>query len=119
MTQPATQTTVQPYQAFDYNATYAKDKARLQRISQGTQTSTAGKPTTGDIHQEMAGIQMDLAELAEQYGKLNVDFSSLVGAKKIFDLGETVRIGYNNIIGDKQQARQIKLNAIKRRGDAI
>ena len=141
MTQPATQTAVQPsrleqlaqkyhyqtgatapvttYQAFDSNATYARDKARLQRISQSPQTSTAGKPTTGDIHQEMAGIQMDLAELAEQYGKLNVDFSSLVGAKKIFDLGETVRIGYNNIIGDKQQARQIKLNAIKRRGDAI
>jgi len=108
-----TQTT---YKAFDSGATYATDKERLQRISQAPKS---GKLTTGDIHAEMAGIQMELAELAEEYGKLNVEFSTLLGKDKVYSVKDLARIVYNSVVRDQKAVREVKLDAVKRKGDAI
>ncbi len=101
--------------SFDGAAELSSSKKNLRRISNSPQTSTS----TGDVHVQMASIQLDLAELADEYGKINVNFSSLVGSKKLYGLLEGMRIKGNEFVGRKKAAKELKLKAIQRRGDAI
>jgi len=105
-------------QAFDSASTYDTDRDRLRRISQGPRSGTE-TTSTGTIHSEMAGIQLELAELAEQYGKLNVRFGTLVGKDKIYTIKDALRIGYNKVVRDRKTVLQIKKNAAGRKGDTI
>lgn len=103
------------YKAFEQRAgTATAPAAARQRISLAPRSTE-----TGRYQQDLASIRMDLAELAEEYGKLNADFRNLVGKDKLYTMGEWFRIHGNQIIGRKQAARQIKLDAIGKRGDAL
>ncbi|MBI5066197.1 hypothetical protein HZA97_08230 [Candidatus Woesearchaeota archaeon] len=101
--------------SFDSATELESSKKNLRRISNSPQTATS----TGDVHVQMASIQLDLASLADEYGKLNVNFSTLVGSKKLYGLVEGMRIKGNELIGRKQAAKALKLRAIQRRGDSI
>ncbi len=105
------------HQAFDAKTSYEDDKKALQRISKAPQAGS--KISTGDIHAEMAGIQLDLADLADQYGKLNVSFQHLIGAKKIYNIGDVSKIAFYSVLGRKGKVKEVKVNAAKRRGDSI
>jgi hypothetical protein len=110
-------------QAFDSRATTISDsqhnsnRRTLERISRAPQLE--GK--SSDIPIEMAKIELELADLAEDYGQLNVNFKNLVGKEKIYTLGDVFSLGYHSlpIIGSKQKKREVKIQAIKRRGDAL
>jgi hypothetical protein len=102
------------YEAFDASEeTLEMDKKRLGKVPSSTQTST------GAIHKEMAALQLDMVELAETYGKLNVNFQTLIGSKKLYTTGEGIRIKFNEFIGRKGKARQMKIDAAGKKGDAL
>lgn len=105
----------QVYQTFNAAASRKHDLKALTRISKspGVQTET------GAIHQDMAGIQLDLTELADQYGKLNVEFGDLLKGDRLYGRWEAVRIGFNDFVGRKARSREMKLEAAGRRGNAI
>ena len=106
----------QAHQAFDSQATYATDLSTLRRVSKGPQNSTT---TTGNIHAEMAGIQLELAELAEEYGQLNVRMGKVFGKDKIYTLGDVAGVAYNSLIRNRKRVREIKVQATGRKGDAL
>lgn len=74
---------------------------------------------TGEIHRSMGEIQMSLTELAETYGKLNVDLKNTLGKDAIYGIGDAAAVGWYTVTGRKQKARKIKLDAIGKRGDVI
>lgn len=103
---------------FDASA-FQGDKEVLKRISQEPELKGIGDTDTGKLHAELAEIQLDLAELAEEYGKLNVNFGNVIGQKSIYTFGEAFRIKWNELVGDKKEARELKIAAAGRRGDSI
>ena len=105
----------QVYQSFNAAATRKHDLKALTRISKGPGVQTE----TGAIHQEMAGIQLDLTALAEQYGKLNVEFGDLLKGDRLYGRWESLRIMSNELIGRNTRAREMKLEAAGRRGNQI
>ncbi|MBM3199426.1 hypothetical protein FJZ53_00715 [Candidatus Woesearchaeota archaeon] len=106
----------QVYKTFD--KAYENDKSTLKRISQ-TPTTGTHQGTIGDIHAEMAGIQLDLTELTDEYGSLNLRFKTLVGKDKIYNIGDAAKLTLYGLIGNKKASSKVKLEAVKRRGDAI
>ncbi len=99
--------------AFEVTSHYAQ----TQRVSKSPTSTSELK--TGDIHAEMAGIQMDLAELAERYGKLNVGFSSLVGKNRVLGVSDLPSIMLNTLLMRRGRVRQIKIDAARRKGENI
>jgi len=100
---------------FDSDSSYRDSKKSLERISK--QPSAKGAKTeTGALHGEMAALQLDLAELAEEYGKLNVNFQSIMN--KEYSVGEAVHIWVMEIL-NKDKARKLKLEAATEKGDTI
>lgn len=73
---------------------------------------------TGAIHKEFADIQMSLAALAEEYGKLNVRFSDILG-KDGYSVSALARIALYTLTGQRDKVRSVKLDAIGQRGDQL
>ncbi len=94
-----------------------KEVRKLRRIS--AQPDLKEAPSIGDIHRDMAEIQLDLAELAETYGKLNVNLQTVFGKDGIYGAKDLTGIAIYSVLMNKGKVRNIKLDAIKRRGDAI
>jgi len=105
----------QVYQTFNAAATRNRDLESLTRISKGQGVQTE----TGAIHQEMAGIQLDLTSLADQYGRLNVEFGDFMRGDRLYGRGEAAKIWLYDLVGSKGKARELKLEAAGRRGNAI
>ncbi|MBI3334756.1 hypothetical protein HYZ97_04690 [Candidatus Pacearchaeota archaeon] len=102
----------------------AFDKARAPsasttRLSAAPRAGLEGTVDTASLYKEVAGIQLDLAELTEQYGKLNVTFSSLVGKDKYLTLGDFIKIVGYNIALQPKKARQVKIDAAGRKGETL
>lgn len=96
---------------------HRSDLASLRRLSAGPRF---GQTDTGSFHAAMAEIQLDLAELADEYGELNVDFRDLL-RKEGWGILDIARYAVNSIpvVGNKKTARAIKLGVATRRGDSI
>lgn len=111
--------TSQKQPTFD-QATLAQDSfaASRKRMSSGPQVGGA-KINTGDLYKEVTGIQLDLAELSEQFGKLNINFSTLFGSKKLYTMTDAAKIGWYNATLRAQKARQIKIEAAGRKGNTL
>lgn len=107
---------VQVYKTFD--KTYESDKTTLKRISR-TPATEGYKGSIGDLHAEMAGIQLELTELTDEYGELNVRFKTLVGKDKLYGVSDVAKLALYGVIGNKKASSKVKLEAVKRRGDAI
>lgn len=93
-------------------------QAQQTRISQAPQTPGMSF-TTGDVHAEMAGIQHDLADLAEVYGKLNVNFGSLIGKERMFNVGDAAAVSWYTLLRNRNKVREVKIGAARRRGELI
>ena len=105
------------YRRSDINTVYSRDKENIRRISQSPKT---GKTTdTGSLHSEISGIQMDLVDLVDTYGKLNVDFKNLIGPKRFYNIDEAIQYAFYSTLRNKKKLRQIKLSAAERKGNAI
>jgi hypothetical protein len=109
-------------QAFDSrvkisDSQHANNRSKLERISRAPQLE--GK--SSDLPIEMAKIELELADLTEEYGALNVSFRNLIGKEKIYTLGDVASLGWYSlpIVGSKQKKREVKLEAVRRRGDAV
>ena len=105
----------QAYSALD-SATYRQDKKQL-RLSAGPAADR--KTTIGTIQADMAGIQLDLTELADRYGKLSVSFKNLVGKNSLYNLGDAFKIGYYKSTFRDKKANEVRREAIGRKGDAV
>ncbi len=108
------ETRAQVHRSFERTA----GAAERSRLSATPQTNAASA-NTGDIHAEIAAIELDLAELAEQYGKLNVEFTNVVGSKRIYGWGDVLKLGYYGVRGNKKASRELKIDAARRRGNSI
>ncbi len=106
----------QTHRAFDSTARSQADTRTLERMSRAPKTGTG---TGDDVYKEMAGIQLDLAELAERYGKLNVNFASLVGKDKVYGLWEALKIKVYETVGKRERAREMKMDAYSRHGNGM
>lgn len=115
--QSASNPRAEAHQTFDLDSAYRTDRAALGRISRGPKVKDG--TATGEIHAEMAAIQLDLADLAETYGKLNVKFKTLMGSGKLYTAGEAVSIAFNSLLQRRQRVREVKMEAAKRKGDGI
>lgn len=89
------------------------------RLSNAPQTESGKGIDTATLYKDMAGIQMDLAELTEQYGKLNVNFQSVMGKNKFLTYTDVAKVLAYNLILQKQKARQVKLDAAGRKGETL
>lgn len=114
---PATTPREAVHQSFDAR-TYHDDKAAMQRLSKKPELK-AGETATGAIHAEFAGLNYDLADLTDQYGQLNVNFSNLLGAKRIYGPLTALKIAVYETFGKKEAAKGMKIAAAQRRGDAL
>lgn len=97
---------------------YKDDKTRLERASKAPKSSKQ-ESETAELHREFAGINLDLAELAETYGKLNVKFTDLLGIGERYTTAEAVKVKLYELVGRKHAAREIKLGAATRKGEGI
>lgn len=91
------------------------------RISSSPRVYTEASQGTGDIYKEMAAINLTLAELAEEYGELNVSFKNTLGRERFLRLGDVGRIAYYSlpVVGDKNRVRKVKIDAAGRHGNSI
>lgn len=105
------------HEAFDASSRYDEAKAVLRRVSSAPRVGEATE--TGNLHAEMAAIQLDLAALAESYGKLNVEFSTVLGKDRLYTAGDVFGIAFNSVLGRKQKVREIRLEAARRKGNSI
>ncbi len=96
---------------------YENDKKKLKRVSKSPRARTS-QTATGDIHAEMAAIQIDLTDLADEYGKLNVNFNNVIGKGKLYTMGEAIALKAPLFVR-KNKKRNIKIEAARRRGDTI
>lgn len=103
------------HQSFDRSANRPAVSTRLGKAPRVSVTSTQ----TGDIYAEMSIIQTDLAELASEYGKLNVNFTSLLGSNRIFTFTDAAQIGFYKMLGRREKVNTLRKDAAKRKGDAI
>jgi hypothetical protein len=100
---------------FDSESTYKDSKGGLKRISK--QPSVEAITEMGQLHADMAGLELDLAELAESYGKLNISFSDLISKEGYGPLNALI-IGFYDVI-NKDKARKLKIDFRTKRGDSI
>lgn len=104
------------HKAFDRSRiSKESDISSLTRISRTPSVSTGSQ----DIYAVMAKIHLDLAELADEYGKLNVKFGSVFGAGKQYTIGEALRIKWNDLVGRKEAAKAIRITVATRQGKNI
>ncbi len=103
-------------------ATYQVDRSRLagyrQRMSGGPRT-TSGETTTAALASEVAGIQLELAELVDTYGKLNVRFGDLVSKEGLYSVRDSVNYAGNWLMRNKKGMKKIRIEAAGRRGENI
>ncbi len=113
---PAEQEAVQV--SFDKEAVQ-KDMKRLERLSQ--EPKLKDPTTTGELHAELAELHLDLANLADKYGKLNVKLKDVIGKESIYSLGEVIALAFHKlpVIGSKNRRKEIMIQAARRRGDLI
>ncbi|MEK6845997.1 MAG: hypothetical protein AABY26_04510, partial [Nanoarchaeota archaeon] len=104
----------QAHRTFDRTTSV---QAERTRVSQEPKSEVSTR--TGEIHRSMGEIQMSLTELAETYGKLNVDLKNTLGKNAIYGVGDAIGVGWYKVTGRKDKARKIKLDAIGKRGDVI
>lgn len=100
--------------AFDVTRTHKEDLMRLSKAPEAKQ-----EESISDIYQGMAEIQIELAELAEEYGKLAVTFNNVVGKDSLYTLWDAVRLKTYEILNLKDSEKKLKLEAISRKGDGI
>ncbi len=109
---------VRAHQAFDANQSYGTDRSNLRRISKAP---SVGQETTsiGALHKEMAGLQLDLVDLNEEHGKLNVDFRNVLGKDAIYGFGDALQLAFYTVTRQKKKKKEVKLDAIEKRGNAL
>ncbi|GEM_PF-4722598 len=107
--------------AFDYasDEAYAHSRGELKRISSGP-GSVGVEATAEELAREVAEINVAIAELAETYGELKLDFNTTIDDQKLFGPIEDAWVNLNeNIPGRRAYARGKKTRAITERGKHI
>ncbi len=97
---------------FERTAATRQDVSRIS-------TSNFSETGKEDLHKELAAIQLELIDLADEYEKLNVDFQNIAGSDRIYSLPEAVAISFFGMLGYKQKVRDVKLGAFDRKGRTI
>ncbi|MBI2672902.1 hypothetical protein HYX19_01460 [Candidatus Woesearchaeota archaeon] len=114
---PQTDTTpsAKTYEAFD-KKTFDSSKKRLSKEP----TYHAG-PDKGEAEAlaEIARIQLDSANLARKYGKLNINFTNMMGRKRIFTFGDALSYYGYSAVGKEEKATKVYENAIKRNAENL
>jgi hypothetical protein len=95
----------------------AEPKVGRQRVSSSPRTAESGEAEA--LYRNLATIQMGLAELAEEQGKLDVRFKDVVGSKKYLNYGDLVKIVGYNLLLQKRKVIQVKIDASARKGEVI
>ena len=96
------------------NVTEILDRSRTSTQRVGTTPQTGSKDDTGKIAEEIAGIQLELADLATEYGGLTVEFKDLFGAQKIYKVKESLKLSYYQVTGNKKASQDIRKKAMTR-----
>lgn len=100
---------------------YKNDQDKLRRVSQAPKSGSGY--SIGDIHAEMAEIELNLAELADYYGKLNVNFGNLIGKQGIYGFDDILKYHLISRIpmigGGNKQRRDIRINAARAKGESL
>lgn len=102
------------YTAFDKTAS----QSTTHRIG-GTVSSNGKGIDTVALYRDMESIKLDLAGLAEQYGKLNVTFSNTLGKDAMYSLSDMARIAGYTLLRRKNAVRQIKIEAAGKKGESL
>lgn len=84
----------------------------------GVKPATGKADDTGAIHKEFAEINLMLAELADEYGKLNVRFSDILG-KEGYTFSTLAKVAMYTVVGQRDKVLSVKLNAVNQRGNAL
>jgi hypothetical protein len=111
--------------------TQTKGKFSLDdRVTEtGTRTETA-KPRvsaapktenseTAQLYANIARIQINLGELAERYGKLDVRFKDVLGKDKWITATDLAKIAFYNVTLRSRKATEVKVQASARKGETI
>ena len=122
-TEQAAQATPQEsaHQAFERTATSTRQNLKQQDQLE----SRLGKaPTTGvkqadSIHSRLYGIKMELAELADEYGALNVNFKNTVGKGAIYGMKDLAWLTWYTASLQKKKAQRLKFGAATKRDESV
>jgi hypothetical protein len=105
------------YSSFDVNSEYASARGTLQRVS--TAPASQRGANIGEVHAELARIELDLAELNNKYGKLNVTFRNVVGKDRIYRPKDLAGMVWYGMTLRGKRIKEIKVEAARRRGNSI
>jgi hypothetical protein len=96
----------------------AEPKVGRQRVSSSPRTAERGGETE-TLYRNLADIQMSLAELAEEQGKLDIRFKDVVGSERYLQAADLAKILGWGVLLQKRRVRAVKLDAIARKGETI
>ncbi|MDO8556710.1 MAG: hypothetical protein Q7R96_06080 [Nanoarchaeota archaeon] len=101
---------------------YDRSQQTTGRLEQrlGSAPRIAGGTATGNYLATLGGIKLELAQLADDYGKFNTSFMDALRGKDKYTIGERLRLGWHKYAtGNRQKVLTIKTSALQRRGDAL
>jgi len=111
------------YEAFDQGLSSRTDRGTqktLERLSQAPRKEE-GESGTAELYGDMARVELELADLAQRYGKLNVEFTNLVGKNAVYSAGEAAWLIWYSlpVFGDKKKLIDLKVKGATKKGANI
>jgi hypothetical protein len=107
--------TQKAFDASQVRTTAQADKT-LKRVSEGV---AEGQELAIQGQTELAKIQLELADLADEYGQLNVNFANALGKDAIYKIGDVMSLGWYSVLGKKDKVREIRFNAVNKKNDGL
>jgi hypothetical protein len=108
--------------AFEKTQTSTKQYSRQKEDSLETRlskTPTTENKEANNIHSTLYGIKLELAELADEYEGLNIDFKNTIGKDAIYDFKDYAKLALYNLTLQKKKADRLRFHAATKRDDSL
>jgi hypothetical protein len=107
--------------AFERTGTSTRQVSKQQ---DQLETRVSRSPSTNNkeadsIHSRLYGIKMELAELADEYGALNVDFKNTVGKGAIYGVKDIAWLAWYTASLQKKKAKRLRFGAATKRDQSV
>ena len=95
------------------------DERADERISSSPKSKGNKSSETGDLYRELSSIELGLAGLVDEYGKLDTRFGDIVGSERYLKPADVAQIIGWGLLLQKKKVMGVKISAQNRKGSLV